>query len=286
VNTVSSSASTPTPPVAGVAAPDFDAIKAKQRATWSSGDFGVIGTTLQIVGESLCEAVDLRAGSRVLDVAAGNGNCAIAAARRWCDVTAVDFVPALIEEGRLRSEADRLPITWKEGDAEALPLEDSSFDVVLSSYGVMFAPNQTRAASELVRVCRPGGKIGLANWTPEGFIGQLFKVIGRRVPPPAGLQSPARWGTEAGLAELFATGVTSIEATPKVFNFRYRSPEHWIEVFRTWYGPTLKAFEALPADDRPKLHADLLALIADFNVSGDQTMVVPGEYLEVVVTKS
>ena len=265
--------------------PDFDAIKTRQRATWGSGDFAIIGTTLQIVGETLCEAVDMRSGSRVLDVAAGNGNCALAAARRFTDVTAVDYVPELLEDGRRRATADRLPITWKVGDAEALPFDEGAFDVVLSSFGIMFAPNQPRTASELVRVCRKGGKIGLANWTPDGFIGRLFKTIGKRVPPPAGLQSPARWGTRSALEELFGSNVSSIETTPRMFNFRYKSPEHWIDVFRSWYGPTLKAFEALSADDKPKLHDDLLALIAEFNVSRDDTMVVPSEYLEVVVVK-
>ena len=266
-------------------APDFAAIKTRQQATWASGDFAIIGTTLQIVGESLCEAVDLRAGAQVLDVAAGNGNCAIAAARRFGEVTAVDFVPSLVDDGQRRATADRLPITWQVGDAEALPFEDGSFDVVLSSYGVMFTPNQAQAAAELVRVCRSGGRIGLANWTPEGFIGELFKVIGRRVPPPAGVPSPARWGTVAHLTEWFGPVATRLHAEPKMFNFRYRSPVHWVEVFRSWYGPVLKAFAALDADGRKALESDILDLIARFNRSGDETVVVPGEYLEVVIER-
>jgi ubiquinone/menaquinone biosynthesis C-methylase UbiE len=263
----------------------LDAVKQRQRATWASGDFGIIGTTLQIVGESLCEAVNLRAGSRVLDVAAGNGNCSLAAARRWCDVTSTDYVPALLEDGRRRAEAERLPITFQEADAEALPFADGSFDVVLSSFGVMFAPNHVRTASELVRVCRRNGRIGLANWTPRGFIGRLFGVVGRHVPPPAGLTPPSRWGQEDYLTQLFGPSASDIQTTYRDFVFRYRSPEHWIEVFRTWYGPVHKAFAALPADGQQRLHDDLLALIKEFNTSGDSTMAAPSEYVEVVVIK-
>ena len=265
--------------------PDFEAIKAKQRAAWGAGDFGIIGTTLQIVGESLCEAVDLHAGSTVLDVAAGNGNCSLAAARRWCDVTSTDYVRALLDDGRRRADGDRLAIHFQEADAEALPFPDASFDVVFSSFGVMFAPNHWRAAAEMLRVCRSGGRIGLANWTPDGFIGQLFKVIGRHVPPPAGLTSPARWGIETHLNQLFAGGAREIRTATSHFVFRYRSAAHWIEVFRTWYGPVHKAFAALGPDADRKLEADLLTLIAGFNRSGDHTMVVPAEYLEVVVVK-
>jgi ubiquinone/menaquinone biosynthesis C-methylase UbiE len=264
---------------------ELEAIKARQRATWAAGDFGVIGTTLQIVGESLCEAVDLRAGSKVLDVAAGNGNCSLAAARRWCDVTSTDYVPALLENGRQRAHGERLPITFQEADAEALPFPDASFDVVLSSFGVMFAPNHAQAASELLRVCRPGGTIGLANWTPHGFIGRLFGVIGRHVPPPAGLTSPARWGTEEHLQALFGHGAAEIRLTTRFFTFRYSSPRHWVEVFRNWYGPVHKAFGALAPEKQADLQRDLIALIDEFNASGDKTMVAPGEYVEVVVTR-
>ncbi len=266
-------------------AADLEAIKARQRATWGSGDYGTIGTTLQIVGESLCETVDLRAGSKVLDVAAGNGNCSLAAARRWCDVTSTDYVPALLEQGRRRAEAERLPIEFQEADVEALPFADGSFDVVLSSFGVMFTPNHARSAGEMVRVCRAGGRIGLANWTPPGFIGRLFAVIGRHVPPPPGLTPPARWGTEDHLELLFRASASDITTTYRDFVFRYRSPEHWIEVFRTWYGPVHKAFASLPADGQQQLAQDLLDLIKEFNVSGDQTMVVPGQYVEVVIIK-
>lgn len=265
--------------------PDLEAVKARQRATWASGDFAMIGTTLQIVGESLCETVDLRAGSCVLDVAAGNGNCALAAARRWCDVTAVDYVPSLLADARRRAEADRLPVTFREGDAEALPFEDAGFDVVLSSFGAMFAPNHGRTASELLRVCRTGGRIGLANWTPGGFIGHLFKVVGGHVPPPSGLLPPSRWGVSEHLEHLFRGAASEIRIVPRAFAFRYRSPMHWVDVFRTYYGPVHKAFAALPVDRQAHLEQDLLALIAQFNVSGDTTMVVPAEYVEVVITK-
>jgi ubiquinone/menaquinone biosynthesis C-methylase UbiE len=264
---------------------ELDAIKTRQQATWSSGDFGIIGTTLQIVGESLCEAVDLRAGCMVLDVAAGNGNCSLAAARRWCEVTSTDYVPALLEDGRRRAAGERLPMRFQEADAEALPFERASFDVVLSSFGVMFTPNHAQAASELARVCRPGGKIGLANWTPRGFIGRLFGVIGRHVPPPPALAPPSRWGVEDYIEQLFSGSASGIHTTHRDFVFRYKSPEHWIEVFRTWYGPVHKAFAALPAEGQQRLEQDLLALIAEFNTSGDATAVIPGEYLEIVVTR-
>jgi len=274
-------------PPAGQAlsATDLDAIKAKQRATWASGDFSIVGTTLQIVGESLCEAVDLRAGSKVLDVAAGNGNCSLAAARRFCDVTSTDYVPALLEDGRRRAEAERLPMVFQEADAEALPFPSESFDVVLSSFGVMFTPNHTRAASELVRVCRREGRIGLANWTPRGFIGRLFAVVGRHVPPPPGLTPPSRWGMEEHLDDLFRGAASDIHTTYRDFVFRYRSPEHWVEVFRTWYGPVHKAFAGLSTDGQRRLEQDLISLVNDFNSSGDSTMVVPAEYIEVVVVK-
>jgi ubiquinone/menaquinone biosynthesis C-methylase UbiE len=245
----------------------------------------VIGTRLQIVGEALCEAVDLRAGSRVLDVAAGNGNASLAAARRWCEVVATDYVPALLDDARARATADRLAIEFREADAESLPFPDGSFDVVLSTFGVMFTPNQERAAAELVRVCRPGGKIGLANWTPESFIGQLFKAIGKHLPPPPGLKSPALWGTEVRLAELFASAAEEIDAQRRDYVFRYRSPAHWLEVFRTYYGPTHKAFGTLDAAKQAELAGDVTALMARFNRSSDATLVLPSEYLEVVITK-
>jgi ubiquinone/menaquinone biosynthesis C-methylase UbiE len=264
---------------------DAEALKARQRAAWSSGDYAIVGTTLQIVGEELCEALDVRPGHKVLDVAAGNGNVALAAARRWCDVVATDYVPALLERARERAAAERLEIAFREADAEALPFADESFDVVVSTFGVMFTPNQERAAAELVRVCKRGGSIGLANWTPDGFIGQMFTTIGKHAPPPAGAKSPALWGTRARIAELFAPHVTSIKSAPRNFVFRYRSPQHWLDVFRTYYGPVLKTFAALEPAARPALERDLLSLIERFNRSGDRSMVVPGEYLEIVITR-
>ena len=270
------------PPVAPV---DLGALKIRQQAAWASGDYALIGTTLQIVGEQLCEAVDVRAGQRVLDVAAGNGNASLAAARRWCDVVATDYVPALLERARERAAADRLDIEFREADAEALLFQDASFDVVLSTFGVMFTPNQERAAAEMTRVCKPGGKIGLANWTPEGFIGQLFKAIGKYVPPPAGAKSPALWGTRGRIAELFEPHASAIEATQRDFVFRYRSPQHWLDVFKTYYGPVLKAFAALDTAAQGALQRDLFALIDRFNRSGNSSMVVPSEYLEIVITR-
>jgi ubiquinone/menaquinone biosynthesis C-methylase UbiE len=269
---------------AAKAAPSFSQIKAKQQATWASGDFAVIGTTLQIVGEYLCEALDLRSGQRVLDVAAGNGNAALAAARRWCDVTASDYVPALLERARERAAGERLPMKFQVADAEALPFADGSFDVVTSTFGAMFTPQHDKPAAEMLRVCRTGGKIGLANWTPDGFIGALFKVIGRYLPPPAGMKSPALWGTREHLAELFGQQVT-VTAEKRNFMFRYLSDDHWLEIFRTYYGPVLKAFESLDPAMRPALNADIKALIGRFNLARDGTMVVPSEYLQVVIEK-
>jgi ubiquinone/menaquinone biosynthesis C-methylase UbiE len=275
-----------TSPVAQTAGPDLGAVKRRQQAAWSSGDYAVVGTTLQIVGERLCEALDLRAGQRVLDVAAGNGNVALAAARRWCDVMATDYVPALLDRAQQRAAADGLRIEFRVADAEALPFADESFDAVVSSFGVMFTPDQDRAAAELMRVCRRGGRIGLANWTPDGFIGQLFKTIGRHVPPPAGVRSPALWGTRERLAQLFTPHGASVEATPRSFVFRYRSPEHWLEVFRTFYGPVQKTFDSLDANGQAALARDLLDLARRFNRAEDGTLAAPGEYLEVVVSRA
>jgi ubiquinone/menaquinone biosynthesis C-methylase UbiE len=265
--------------------PDLEALKNRQHGAWSSGDYAIVGTTLQIVGEELCEALDIRAGQRVLDVAAGNGNATLAAARRWCQVVSTDYVPSLLERGRARATADGLSVEYKEADAEALPFGDAIFDAVVSTFGVMFTPNQDRAASELLRVCKSGGKIGLANWTPEGFIGQLFKTLGKYLPPPAGVRSPALWGTEARLEEMFGAQARDIEITRQHFTFRYRSAEHFVDIFRSYYGPVLKAFAALDSTQQDSLERDILALIATMNRSGDATMVVPSEYLEAVVIK-
>jgi ubiquinone/menaquinone biosynthesis C-methylase UbiE len=265
--------------------PDLSAVKTCQQGAWSSGDYATVGTTLQIVGETLCEALDLRAGQKVLDVAAGNGNVTLAAARRWCEVVSTDYVPALLERGRERAAAERLAIEFREADAEALPFADASFDAVVSTFGVMFTADQDKAAAELVRVCKPGGKIGLANWTPDGFIGQLFKTIGKYMPPPAGVKSPALWGTGARITEFFGAQASSIQLEQRDFVFRYRSAQHWLDVFKSYYGPLLKTFGALDPETRTALTDDLFELIKRFNRSGDKTMVVPSEYLEVVVTR-
>jgi ubiquinone/menaquinone biosynthesis C-methylase UbiE len=266
--------------------PDFEAIKTRQQATWASGDFGRIGVQLQIVGESLAEAVDVRAGERVLDVAAGNGNASLAAARRYGEVTSTDYVPELLEQGRRRAEAEGLPMTIRVADAERLPFAAGEFDVAVSTFGVMFAPDQARAASELLRVVRPGGRIGLASWTPEGFIGELFRLIGRHVPPPAGLKSPAAWGSETRLVELFGPSAADLRTERKHYMFRFRSAEHWIEVFRTYYGPVHKAFAALDPAWQQVLHGEMLTLLKKFDRGNGDGLVVDGEYLEAVITKA
>lgn len=264
---------------------DFAAIKEKQRATWSSGDYAVIGTTLQIVGETLCEAAEVAAGERVLDVACGNGNAALAAARRFALVTGVDYVPSLLDRARGRAAADGLALELREADAEAMPFPDGAFDVVLSTFGVMFAPDQARAARELARVCRHGGRIALASWTPDGFIGRVLKTIGAHVPPPSGLRPPTAWGTEPRLAELFGGEAREIRAHARTFVFRYRSPAHWLEVFRTWYGPIHRAFQSLAPGDRPALERDLTALLEEMNAARDGTLTVQSTYLESVIVR-
>lgn len=265
---------------------DFSAIKQRQQRTWASGDFAAVGTRLVIVGETLCEAVDLRAGSGVLDIACGSGPAALAAARRFCDVTGVDYVPALLERGRERAAAERLEVDFQEGDAEALPYPDASFDVVLSTFGVMFAPDQPRAAAEVLRVCRPGGTIGLANWTPEGMNGQMFAINARYLPPPPGMPSPARWGTEDGVRALLGEGASEIRFARRPFIFRFRSPDHWLEFFRANFGPVHTAFGALDPDGQAAYAQDLLALLDRFNEADDGTLVAPAEYLEVVATRA
>ena len=271
--------STSSPPI------DLTAVKTRQQAAWSTGNYAVVGTTLQIVGENLCEALDLRSGARVLDVAAGNGNATLAAARRWCDVTSTDYVSSLLDSGRARSVAEGHDVQFQEADAENLPFPEASFDAVMSTFGVMFTPNQDQAASELARVCKPGGRIGLANWTPESFIGQLFKTIGKYVAPAPGVKSPGLWGTKTRLDELFDKTARQIRVTSREFTFRYRSPAHWIEVFRTYYGPMNRTFGALDAQKQAAFTEDLLALMQSGNRSGDRTLVLPSEYLEVVIER-
>ena len=265
--------------------PDFESIKLRQQATWASGDYAVIGTTLQIVGESLAESVNLQAGERVLDVAAGNGNATLAAARRFALVTSTDYVSHLLDKAAARARANGLTAEFRVADAEALPFEDGSFDAALSTFGVMFTPDHERTAAELLRVVRRGGRIGLASWTPEGFIGELFRVVGAHVAPPAGVRPPVRWGEETYLVELFGRHAADIQCTRRTFNFRYRSPAHWIDVFRQYYGPTHKAFAALDGQGQSRLHADLVRLLESRNVGGPRSLVIPGEYLEAVITR-
>lgn len=269
---------------AAIPADRFRSIKAKQQAMWASGNFAVIGRTLQIVGELLAEAADVRAGHAVLDIAAGDGNATIAAARRYATVTSTDYVPSLLDQGRRRADAEGYDnITFEVADAEALPYAGASFDVVLSTFGVMFAPDHERTAAEAARVCRPGGRIGIANWTPTGFIGQVFRTVGRYVPPPAGVQPPALWGTDAHVRDLFP-GASTIVHTTRQFAFRYRSPEHWVDVFRTFYGPTYTAFTTLEPDGQRGLEEDLLALLRSHDTGGADGLIVPSEYLETVIT--
>lgn len=267
-------------------APDYAAIKAKQQAAWGSGDYAIVGATLNIVGERLAEAADINPGERVLDVAAGNGNATLAAARRFANVTSTDYVGSLLEKGRVRTEAEGMTVEFQQADVEDLPFDDASFDAVVSTFGCMFAPNQARTASEMARVTRPGGRIAMANWTPDSFTGELFRTIGAHVQPPPGLQSPARWGTIEAIEEYFGGSAARIDATPATFMFRYRSVAAWVELFRTYFGPAHKAFEALDPDGQAALAADMTELAERHNTRDDGLMVVPGRYLEVVVTKA
>ena len=264
---------------------DLKALKTRQQAAWASGDYAVIGTTLQLVGERLAEACDLRWDEQVLDVAAGNGNATLAAARRGCRVTSTDYVGALLKRGEERAKAERLEVVFQEADVEALPFAEGSFDAVISTFGVMFAPDQPQAASEMARVCRSGGRIGLANWTPEGFVGQMFKTLGRHVPSPAGAQPPSRWGDESQLRQLFGEAIGSMQVSRQYFNFRYRSAAHFIEVFKTWYGPVHKAFASLDGNAASELEKALTQLLESNNQAGGSSLVVPSEYLEVVISR-
>jgi ubiquinone/menaquinone biosynthesis C-methylase UbiE len=267
------------------AAPNLAAVKTRQQAIWASGDFALIGTTLQIVGETLAEAADVRAGERVLDIAAGNGNATLAAAHRFARVTSTDYVPELLEKGAARARAEGLDVKFEVADAEALPFADGSFDVALSTFGLMFAPDHAKTAAEALRVVRSGGRIGMANWTPEGFVGELFEVVGRHVPPPAGLAPPALWGSEPYIVQRFGRDAADIRCVRRMFNFRYESAAHWVQIFRDFYGPTLKAFAALPPAGQARLEADLVELLERRNVGGSRSLIVPGEYLEIVIAK-
>ncbi len=265
---------------------DLAAVKLRQQAAWAAGDYSVVGATLVIVAEQLCETVDLRAGQHVLDVATGSGITAIAAARRFCEVTGLDYVPALLDQARERATVEHLHVAFQEGDAENMPFPDASFDAVLSTFGVMFTPNQERAARELLRVCRPGGKIGLANWTPDSYIGELFRTIGKYVPPPAGVKPPSLWGTEEHLRDLFGDQITTLRAARRTFSFRYRSAEHWLQIFQTYYGPVHKTFGALDPERQEALANDLIVLLQRFDIGTGAGLVVPSDYLEVVATRA
>jgi SAM-dependent methyltransferase len=263
--------------------PDLAAIKARQQQTWASGDFSVVAARIVLVAEQLCDTADLHAGWRVLDVATGSGNAAIAAARHGCTAVGVDYVPALLERGRLRAAAERLPVEFVEGDAEALPFADSSFDAVTSVFGAMFAPDHGQAAHELARVCRPGGTIALASWTPEGFIGELFRTVGRHVAPPAGVLAPMLWGMEGHLRDLFGNSITSLTVTERTFTFRFLSAEDFVTVFRRTYGPTLKAFAALEGDARDALERDLTELARRCDrLGGGDAIAIPATYTEAI----
>ena len=263
---------------------DIATIKQRQQAAWASGDYAAVGTRLLLTAELLCEAVDLRADERVLYVACGNGNATLAAARRFCQVTGIDYVPALLERARRRATAEGLEVTFQEGDAEDLPFPDASFDVVLSTCGAMFAPDQEQTASELLRVCRPGGRIGMVNWTPDSYVGELFQAIGRHLPPPPGVRPPVLWGSEERLHELFGPGV-SISAPRRSFRWRFPSAEHQVEFFATFYGPTHKALAALSTDQAAALKADMVEVAGSFNISDDDTLVMRQDYLEAVIRK-
>jgi SAM-dependent methyltransferase len=263
---------------------DTTTIKERQQAAWASGDYSAVGARLPLVAELLCEAVDLRAGERVLDVACGNGNAALAAARRFCQVTGVDYVPALLERARQRARAEGLEVTFEEADAEHLPFPDGSFDAVLSTCGAMFAPDQERTASELLRVCRPGGRIGMVNWVPDGYVGELFRTIGGYLPPPPGLRPPVQWGDPERLRELFGPEVT-ISAPRRTFRWRFPSAEHQAEFFATFYGPSNKALAALSPDSAAALKADMVAVARRFDLSDDHTLVLRQDYLEAVITR-
>jgi SAM-dependent methyltransferase len=266
-------------------APDLEQVKQKQQLMWASGDFHQVAALIQSVADQVAEALDIQAGWRVLDVATGSGNAALAAARLGAETVGVDYVPALLERGRRRVEAEGLDVLLVEGDAEALPFGDGEFDAVTSVFGSMFAPNHERAAAELVRVVKPGGKIGLATWTPDGFIGELLRAVAQHVPPAAGVASPILWGTETHLRRIFGDAIASIRCRERTFVFRSRSAEDWVDFFRAYYGPTFKAFEAVGPEGEEALHADLVALVDTYTGRSNGPITIPATWLQTVAVR-
>jgi ubiquinone/menaquinone biosynthesis C-methylase UbiE len=266
---------------------DLEAVKQIQQKVWSEGDFAMIGGTQLLAGELLSERLDIVPDERVLDVACGAGNTTLAAARRaWGNTVGVDYVPALLERARERAAAERQNVEFIEGDAENLPFGDAEFDVVTSTFGAMFAPNQQRAADELVRVCKPGGRIGMTNWVPDGYIGEMFLTVSKHAPPPPGVDPPSLWGTEERLRELFSDRISDLSLERRTMVFRFRSFDHWLEFFRTYFGPMKMAFARVGADGEQALADDLRDLVERFDRGGDRAMLVDADYLEVVAVRA
>ena len=264
---------------------DLSVIKARQQKTWASGDFAVVASRIVLASELLADAADLRAGWKVLDVACGNGNATLAAARSGTRALGIDYVSELLEGGRGRAMAEGLDVEFRLGDAEDLPVPDASFDAVLSVFGAMFAPDHQRAAAEIIRVTRPGGTVGLASWTPGGFIGEMFGVITRHVPGPPGVASPMLWGTEQHLSDLFGPAIADARSVERTCTWRFTSAEEFVAFFRRWYGPSLKAFEAAGDDGRDALAADLADLARRGDRNGDGgSIAIPASYLQTVLT--
>ena len=266
--------------------PDYKKWNERLNASWSCADYARIGVTLQITGEELAEAADFKPGSHILDVAAGNGNATLAVARRFCEVTSTDYVRPLLDKGRARVEAEGLEADFRIADAQDLPFADNRFDGVISTFGAMFAPDQQATASELLRVCKPGGKIALASWTPQGFVGRLCALTGRHMSAAPGFQAPANWGREEWIREHFEPHASELRIRRKRFNFRYHSPEHYVDVFRTHYGLTRKAFEKVGPEGEKALHDDMCDLCREFDIATDGTLCAVSDYAEVVIVKA
>jgi ubiquinone/menaquinone biosynthesis C-methylase UbiE len=266
---------------------DLQTVRQAQQKTWSEGDFAMVAGLVMMVSEELVEALDIVPGERVLDVACGSGNAALAAARRsWGNVVGVDFVPSLLERGRERAAAERLDVEFVEGDAAELPFEEASFDVVTSVFGAMFAPDQEKAASELLRVCKPGGRIGMANWVPDSGVGRMFMTVAKHAPPPPGVTSPLLWGTEERLQELFGDEISDLGVERRASRQAFRSADHFLDFFRTYFGPTKVAYERVGSDGEEALTADLRAYLEESNTAGDRALVLQSEYLQVVATRA